>query len=518
VLSVSAGTVRRVIVDTLTGKVQGLERRGAHQFRGIPYARADRFRPPSPAEPWAGVRQATAFGPIAPQNPSATESFLGARRRPSSEDCLFLNVFTPGPGDPVRPVMVWIHGGGFTAGSSDVVWYDGSTLARTGDVVVVTINYRLGALGFLHLDHLDRAFAGSGVNGLRDQIAALSWVRDNIAGFGGDPGNVTVFGESAGGMSVGALLGSPAGAGLFHRAIAQSGAAAHVHAPATAERVTDAVVGALGAPAEALDALLAASVADLLRAQAAVDDPLNPAVRSDGGVAVGVLTFQPVVGGDVLPQPPLAAVRAGSAAGVPLVAGTTADEWNLFHLPARIAGALDADGLRRKVGRFAPADRVDDLIDAYRRARPSADPDGLLCAAMTDMVFRHPATQLAEAHVAHTPDVAMYRFDRPSTAMGGVLGACHAIDVPFVFDNLDRGGVDVLLGGLDDDTLRLGARTSAAWAAMAHTGAPVTDDLRWPAYDLDRRATCVLDRTTHVDDDPEPELRVLWEELRPAGS
>ena len=162
-----------MIVDTLTGKVQDVEKRGVHQFRGIPYARADRFRPPSPAEPWAGVREAATFGPIAPQNPSATESFLGARGRPSSEDCLYLNVFTPGPGDAVRPVMVWIHGGGFTAGSSDVVWYDGSTLARTGDVVVVTINYRLGALGFLHLDHIAPALTGSGANGIRDQIVAL---------------------------------------------------------------------------------------------------------------------------------------------------------------------------------------------------------------------------------------------------------------------------------------------------------------------------------------------------------
>ncbi len=507
-----------MIVDTLTGKVQGLEKRGVHQFRGIPYARADRFRPPGSAEPWAGVREATTFGPIAPQNPSATESFLGARERPSSEDCLYLNVSTPGPGDPVRPVMVWIHGGGFTAGSSDVVWYDGSTLARTGDVVVVTINYRLGALGFLHLDHLDPAFAGSGANGLRDQIAALAWVRDNIAGFGGDPGRVTIFGESAGGMSVGTLLGSPA-AGLFHRAIAQSGAAAHVHAPATAERVSDAFIGALDVSGDgALDALLAAPVTDLLRAQAAVDAPLNRDVRGDGGVAVGALTFQPVVGGDVLPQPPLAAVRAGRAAGVPLVAGTTADEWNLFHVQARIAGALDDDGLRRKVGRFVPGDRVDDVIDAYRRALPSADSDGLLSAAMTDMVFRHPAIRLAEAQVAHTGEVAMYRFDRASTAMGGILRACHAIDVPFVFDNLDRGGVDMLLGGLDDDTIRLGSRTSAAWAAVAHAGAPATDDLPWPAYDVDRRATCILDRTPRVVDDPEPALRALWDELRPAGA
>ena len=505
-----------MIVDTLSGKLQGLEKRGVHQFRGIPYARADRFRPPQPAEPWAGVRDATTFGPTAPQNASATESLLGNRQRPSSEDCLFLNVFTSGPGDPERPVMVWIHGGGFVAGSGDIVWYDGSTLARAGDVVVVTINYRLGALGFLHLDHLDPALAGSGTNGTRDQIAALEWVRDNIAGFGGDAGNVTVFGESAGAMSVGTLLGTPSARGLFHRAIAQSGATAHVHAPSTAEPVADAYVAALGASGTgAVEALLAAPVDDLLQAQAAVEAPLNRDVRGEGGVPVGALTFQPVTGGDLLPRPPLAAVLDGNAATVPLVAGTTADEWNLFHLQARIAGSLDDEALHRRVARMVPHDRVADVLDAYRHARPDADPDDLLCAAMTDMVFRHPAIQLAEAQLAHTADVGMYRFDRPSAAMGGVLGACHAIDVPFVFDNLDRGGVDMLLGGLDDDTRRLGSRAAGAWAAMAHAGAPATDELPWPAYDLDRRATCVLDRTPRVDDDPGAELRAMWAELRP---
>ena len=207
------GTVRRVIVDTLTGKVQGLEKRGVHQFRGIPYARADRFRPPGPVEPWAGVREATTFGPIAPQNPSATESLLGARSGRRARTACSSTCSRRAPA--TRCGRSWC--GSTAAGSPPAAATSsgttGRTLARTGDVVVVTINYRLGALGFLHLDHLDPAFAGSGANGIRDQIAALAWVRDNIAGFGGDPGNVTIFGESAGGMSVGTLLGSPAAAG-----------------------------------------------------------------------------------------------------------------------------------------------------------------------------------------------------------------------------------------------------------------------------------------------------------------
>ena len=220
----------------------------------------------------------------------------------------------------------------------------------------------------------------------------------------------------------------------------------------------------------------------------------------------------------MLPRPPLEAVRSGSAAGVPLVVGTTADEWNIFHLQARIAGALDEQKLRRRVARMVPADRIDDVIDAYRHARPGADPDSLLCAAMTDMVFFHPAVQLAEAQLANSPDVSMYRFDLPSTAMGGVLGACHSIEVPFVFDNLDRGGVDVLLGGVDDEARQLADRTSRAWTTLAHAGSPAHDDLAWPAYEIGRRRTCVLDRTPRVDDDPGADQRRLWDELRPAGA
>jgi para-nitrobenzyl esterase len=506
-----------VIVDTTAGKVEGLEKRGVHQFRGIPYARAERFRAPAPVEQWTGVRDATAFGLIAPQNPSPTEAMLGGQDRPSGEDCLVLNVFTPGPDDARRPVMVWIHGGAFVAGSGNIVWYDGTPLAAGGDVVVVTINYRLGALGFLHVGHLDPAFAGSGANGIRDQVAALAWVRDNIAGFGGDPGNVTIFGESAGGMSVGTLLGTPSASGLFHRAIAQSGAADHAHTPEVAEWVTDGFLAALDLSPTAAEALLDMPVADILRAQSAIETRVQTDHRREAGPGPGALTFQPVIAGAVLPRRPIDAVRAGHAAGVALVAGTTRDEWNLFHALARMNGPLSDEQVRRRIGRITGADRVDDVLDAYRRARPGADPDGLLCAVMTDHVFRQPAIRLAEAQLAHTPDVAMYRFDLPSTAMGGVLGACHAIEVPFVFDNLDRGGVEMLLGGLDDATRRLAAHTARAWATVAHTGRPGHGDLAWPAYDLADRPTCRLDRHSEVVPDPEGEIRDLWAELHTAA-
>ncbi|MGH9228554.1 MAG: carboxylesterase/lipase family protein [Acidimicrobiales bacterium] len=503
-----------MIVDTTAGKVQGLRKHGVLQFRGIPYARAERFGPSRPTEPWVGVRDASAFGPTAHQNPSPLEAMLGAQAEGGDEDCLVVNVYTPAVDDAARPVMVWIHGGAFVAGSGHVPWYNGSNLARLYDVVVVTLNYRLGALGFLHLGHLEPAFAGSGSNGIGDQIQALHWVRDNIAGFGGDPANVTIFGESAGGMSVGTLLGTPAAAGLFGGAIAQSGAAAHAHDTSTAAWVTERFLAALGLSPATADALLALPADEILRAQATVDAE----VLGGAGPGVGRLAFQPVVDGTRIARPPFDAIRDGSAAGINLVIGTTADEWNLFQLQARSNGAVTDERLLRRLARVVGADRVDDTLAVYRDAHPTADLDGLFCAVMTDWVFRMPAVRVAEAQAAHAPRVSMYRFDYPSTAFGGVLGACHAVDVPFAFANLDRRGVELMLGGIDDGTERLAGRTSRAWCTAARTGSPEHDELPWPAYDAERRATCLLDRDVAVVDDPAGEVRRLWDELTPAPS
>jgi para-nitrobenzyl esterase len=503
-----------VIVDTMAGKVQGRQKDGVLQFRGIPYARAERFGPSRPADGWVGIRDATAFGPMAHQNPSPLEAMLGAQGQGGDEDCLVVNVYTPAADDTARPVMVWIHGGAFVAGSGHVPWYNGSNLARLYDVVVVTLNYRLGALGFLHLGHLEPAFAGSGSNGIGDQVWALHWVRDNIAAFGGDPANVTIFGELAGGMSVSTLLGMPTAAGLFRGAIAQSGAASHAHDTATAEWVTDRFLAALGLSPSTADALLTLPAEEILRAQATVDAD----VLGGAGPGIGRLAFQPVVDGTRLPRPPFDAIRDGSAAGVNLVIGTTAEEWNLFQLQARSNGNVTDERLLRRLARVVGEDRVDDTLAVYRDARPGADLDGVFCAVMTDWVFRMPAIRVAEAQAAHAPRVSMYRFDYRSTAFGGVLGACHAIDVPFTFGNLDRRGVELMLGGIDDATRRLAERTSQAWSSAARTGSPEHEELPWPAYDTERRATCLLDRDVTVVDDPAGEVRQLWDELTPAPS
>ncbi len=502
-----------MIVATTAGKVQGREKGGLFQFRGIPYATAERFRPARPVEGWSGIRDATVFGAMAPQNKAPLESVIGGQEDAGHEDCLFLNVFTPAADDAARPVMVWIHGGGFASGNGHIPWYDGSTLSRAGDVVVVTINYRLGALGGLHLGHLDERFAGSGSNGLRDQVTALRWVRDNVAAFGGDPGNVTIFGESAGAMSVGALLGIPEAKGLFHTAILQSGAASNVQMPEVAEWVADRFLAEAGLSPAAVGGLLDLPVERLLEVQAAVEGEVlrgdGPAVHAAGGV----LAYQPCVDGTLMTRPPLDEVADGNAAGVPIVIGTTRDEWDLFHLAARRSGPLDEVKTRRRLGRVVGGDRAGEILDAYRRALPEGSFDDLVCAAMTDRVFRIPAIRLAEAQLPHAPRVSMYRFDLASSSMVGLLRACHAIEIPFVFGNLDKGGVDALIGGIDEGARLLSDRCVRAWTQTAHAGEPEHDDLEWPAYDTDRRATAVLDRSPTVEDDPGAEFRELWADV-----
>ena len=296
-------------------------------FRGIPFARPPvgnlRFRPPEAPEPWTGVRSAREFGASAQQG----DLFLHAGGwdvGKRDEDCLYLNVTTPGADAARRPVLFWIHGGIYIVGSGSQSLYDAETLVQRGDVVVVTINYRLGAFGFLHLnDLLGEEFGASGNAGTLDQLAALRWVRDNIEAFGGDPANVTIFGESAGGMSVATLMGMPSAAGLFRRAIPQSGAA---HAVSTRERATQIATGLLDELGIALgDAtrLREISAGEILAAR----DELSGTAVGGGD---GIMDYQPVVDGDALPQPPIEAIRAGSSANIDMLIGTTRDEWNLF--------------------------------------------------------------------------------------------------------------------------------------------------------------------------------------------
>ncbi len=379
-------------------------------FSGIPYARAPvgalRWRPPLPPDAWDEVRDASTFGPIAPQSaalPGITSPADPEASEPHSEDCLSLNVWTPQlPETPSsqpgrgRPVMVFIHGGGFTSGSGSVFLYRGGNLVRNGDAVVVTINYRLGALGFL--GHRDLADPDGLVGnwGIHDQLAALMWVRDNIAAFGGDPTNVTIFGESAGAFSVATLLGTPGAKGLFRRAIVQSGGV-HVHSVDDAERSAERMAAVLGIASCDRESLERIPAVELVAATEEIGRR-----RPDPGMMP--LPFLPVVDGVFLPEHPLAAVANGRATGVDLLIGTNRDELTLFGLGNPALMALDEQGTERWVANAVPDMSADEVIDAYRAARRArAEPveaQDIWVAVGTDIVFRWPSLQLAAAHVA----------------------------------------------------------------------------------------------------------------------
>jgi para-nitrobenzyl esterase len=437
------------------------------------------------------VRDATHFGPVAPQNPSMLETMMGAAEPVMDEaDCLTLTVFTPALDGAKRPVLFWIHGGAFVIGTGSSPIYDGRRFAQHGDVVVVSINYRLGAFGFLHLDDIfGEEFAGSGNAGILDQVCALEWVRDNIAEFGGDPDHVTVFGESAGGMSVGTLLGLPAAQGLFARAIVQSGGGSFCATTETANEVARTVLAEAGIDSVAeletapVDALLAAQT-KALAARASTD-----------------LAFLPVVDGSVLPARPVDAVRDGLGA-VPTLIGTTKDEMTLFTVLDLGLGELDGDAVSRALA-ASFGDRGPEVLASYRELYPDLDDRDLLTAIATDRVFRVPAIRLAEAGLDRR-STYMYLFTWETPVFDGKLKSCHALELPFMWDAIDKPGLSMLTGD-GDDRRALADAMHAAWIAFARTGDP-----GWPAYDAERRATQRFDTTVETLDDPMGAQRELW--------
>ncbi len=572
-----------VLVETRRGPVRGAAEGGLAVFRGIPFARPPvgplRFAPPQPPTPWTAVRDAVSFGPSPAQNTAVAGPVLSLGIGRTGEDCLYLNVWTPGADRRRRPVLVWIHGGAFVLGAGSQTLYDGSTLARRGDVVVVTINYRLGAFGFLRLrDRFGPRLAATGNEGLLDQVAALEWVRDEIEGFGGDPGNVTIFGESAGAMSCATLLGVPRARGLFHRAILQSGAANFVWPRDIATRLAGCFLAQLGL--ESPEALQAATPSLVLQAQRRcfldmlmgdghVLGALSPAGlrvagalflglalarRRFGGVAaplsrglvsllkrrrrVGTpsphasalqalrtrgLPFQPVVDGDIVPRAPLEAISAGAARDIPLLVGTNLDEAKLFLPLDPEAATLDEASLLRRCEEAIPgASRSGGrvarrAIDVYRAARAArgerVQPGELWFAMESDRTMRHPAMKLAGLHAAHQPQTYAYLFTWPSPALGGMLGACHALDLPFVFGTLDHPLIRPF-AGKGPEARRLAEQIQDAWIAFARTGRPGHGGLdEWPAYDATHRHTMILDRQCRVESAPREAERTFWDTL-----
>ena len=491
------------LVQTTQGPVTGIDDGDVQIFKGIPYAEAPvgplRWRPPVARTPWPEPRACAHAGPFAPQNQSPLEGLLGGGAPPIGEDCLSLNVWTPAADDARRPVLFWIHGGAFVTGSGATPWYDGSAFATQHDVVVVTINYRLGALGFLHLGDIDPAYEGSGNLGVLDQAFALRWVSENIAAFGGDPDNVTIFGESAGAMSVGTQLGLPASKGLFRRAIAQSGAAGHVHSRESGTAAARAFLAEVGVAEDELHRLHDLPLEEILRAQ----DVVN---AQRGDVAGAGLPYMPCTDGVTLPVPPQDAVAAGSAAGVDLLIGTNLDEMTLFTIADASLASLDDAGLVKRFGLLF-GDRAAEAVETYRKDRGDASNGALWNAALSDRVFRAPAARLADAHARHGTAYT-YLFTWASTAFDGRLGSTHALEIPFVFDNLDATGVAFLTGDTTDEMRALASWMHGSWASFARTGDPGPG---WQRWDPATRPTMVIagDRQ-EVELDPAGHELALW--------
>ncbi|WP_428540767.1 carboxylesterase/lipase family protein [Rhodopila sp.] len=509
------------VVETASGKVAGTVAEDVVAFKTIPYAAstagANRFLPPRPPAPWAGIRDCSDFTGKAPQNglrPATRpelENFSGAADpSPETEDCLTLNIWTQGC-DPTakRPVMVWFHGGAFAYGNANSPRTHGTRLAARNDVVVVTVNQRLNIFGHLDLS----AFGGdpfrlSGNAGTLDMVASLQWVRDNISGFGGDPGNVTIFGESGGGAKVSTLLSMPRAKGLFHRAIIQSGAAVRLRTRDRALALTECVRQHLGAAAATIEALQAVPVADLLAAV----DPATKALGPSPTALFDRYPFGPVVDGDILPAQPFDPAASDICADIPLIIG------DMKHETANFLAVVDAvwdrtlteDALRQRIEPIA-GPYTGRVIELYGQLYPDLNPAERLIAATTDCNFRIRSLVLAQRRAAlNRAPVWMYSFEWQTPVLGGKLKAPHAMDVPFAFNTLDLTNAT----GSSPDAQHLADTMSSVWAAFARNGHPDHTAIpAWPAYDAHTRATLILDKTCRIENDPGGEARRLWQDI-----
>ncbi len=490
------------VAVTSNGKLRGSAENGIASFKGIPFAKAPtgelRWRPPQPALPWSGERAALDFGRSALQRPlpGGIGDLIGIPGEPTDEDCLYLNVWTPGLDAARRPVMVWIHGGGNVVGSGSQPRINGEHLARRGGVVVVTLNYRLGAFGFLHAPEL----GASGNEALLDQVTALRWVRREIAHFGGDPGKVTVFGQSAGGFDIAQLLAMPAAAGCFDKAVLMSGSLVPQVSRERAAEATARFTERFGG----LHKLRSVPAEELVEFQLEL---------------TGSVRFGPVLDGDVIREDAAVPIGAGiQTAGMPLMIGNTRDESALFVLGNEELSDLDEAGLRQRAQRLF-GELTDNAVEVYRNARgargQSTAPIDILVAMLTDQTFRIPATRTAELQASHTPHTWMYLFDYESPAHEGRLGSCHSLDIPFIWgthgvENMKR------FCGEGAVVRELSLRMMDTYLAFARTGDPANESLpSWPGYDARERATMHLGEKCYVERAPLEEERQLWASLPP---
>ncbi len=503
-------TITRAFAER--GAIAGTRQGPLHVFTGIPFAKPPvgplRLRPPEPPEHWRGDLRATSFAPAAPQPTGIGAAAIFADIARTSEDCLYLNVWSPDL-EGRRPVLVWIHGGAFVFGAGSQRYYAGSTLAEQHDVVVVTLNYRLGALGFCFLPAVGSA-PGTANCGIQDQVAALEWVRDNIEAFGGDPHNVTLFGESAGAMSVATLMSLRSARGLFHRAILQSGAAQVCRTAEEGLATSAALLDELGLTTRTHRLLAGIPASEVVAAQARVMER-----RSEVSLlGTSLLSFCPVVDGEVVPDPPLDAISGGASAGVDIVCGTNMDETKLFGLQDAGLASIDYDQVVKRVASvIGDETRAELVAGAYRESRGArAAASDLWTAIGTDYVFRIPAIRLAETQAAHGR-VYSYVFAWRPPALEGSLGASHTVEVPFVWGTLGLPGVRDLLGD-GPEARGLARSVQEAWCSFARSGEPSSPGMpQWPSYEPATRSTMVLDTTCRVEDDPQSAERRAWADL-----
>ncbi len=509
------------IVETTSGKVCGTFERHVHTFKGVPYGASTagkrRFLPPVPPQPWPGIRYTTDYGPVAPQlgalvdaaQAAEDERIMGIRRHlPASEDCLVLNIWTPGVGDSIkRPVMMWLHGRGFSSGAGSEHGYNGSELAKRGDIVVVTINHRLNVFGYLHLAEIGgEAFSGSGVAGMLDAVLALKWIKDNIAGFGGDPDNVTIFGESGGGAKVSTMLALPSAKGLFRRGIIQSGPGLNGVDSKFATDTAERLLAKLNIKPNELDKLQSLPAQQVIEAAGSLQFP-GPMMGPGGTPMAGIMRYSPVVDGKYFPQHPFDPVAAPSAADAAVMIGANRDGSALFMAADPRRGKITEENLRQRVTAMVD-DKAEKIISVYRKTRPGANPWDLLVGIASEDA-RRGSIALAERKAAGgKAPVYMYLFTFETDYLGNIFRSCHALEIAFVFDHVD----DMPITGGRQDRYKLAEDMSEAWINFARCSNPNHGLIpQWDPYTVQNRATMLFDMPCRVAVDPFREELDAWE-------